>query len=121
VFKSLPMHQIMKLAKALIELEMARSGAEAQRLVKQGCVWVGGCIPPCNARLPPFKCTCNGWRKVLNPVEDVPEGQVLRIGDGSWRLLPSSDPNRKFDQVRGIGRIPDAEVERAAQRPPLFL
>ena len=36
----------MKVVKALVELGMARSGAEAQRMVKEGMVWAGGCIHP---------------------------------------------------------------------------
>jgi len=98
----------MKLAKALVELKMARSGAEAQRLVKAGAIWAGGCIPPCNAREAPYKCVCNGWRKGTNPVEDIPAGTVVRIGDGSWRLL-KAEGTSKFDQVPGIGWVPDFE------------
>ena len=66
---------------------MARSGAEAQRLIKQGAVYAGGCIPPCNARNLPYKCVCKGWRRVTNPAEDVMSGDVVRVGDGNWRLL----------------------------------
>ena len=95
----------MKLSKALVETEMARSGAEAQRLVKQGGVLVGGCIPPCNMRQSPYKCTCGGWRKIVNPVEDVQTGEVMRVGDGSWRLL-SREGAQGFDQIRGIAWVP---------------
>jgi hypothetical protein len=97
----------MKLVKALTELKMARSGAEANRLVKQGSVWIGGCTPPCNARVFPFKCTCNGWHKATSPTEDVPVGQVIRIKDGSWRLLTRMDGSQGFDQVPGINRVPN--------------
>lgn len=101
----------MKLAKALTALRVARTGAEAQRLIKQGAIWVGGCIPPCNARLPPYKCVCNGWRKVLNPAEDVPAGQVVRIKDGNYRLMNRLDGQSGSDQVPSIGWIPeDASV-----------
>lgn len=86
---------------------MARSGAEANRLVKQGAVWIGGCIAPCNKREFPFVCTCNGWHKSTNPIEDVPSGQVIRIGNGMGenRLLVA-EGRVGFDQLMGIGRIP---------------
>lgn len=99
----------MKLVKALVLLDMARSGAEANRLVKQGSVWFGGCIPPCNARVFPYKCTCDGWKKSTNPIEEVSAGQVIRIKDGSWRLLNRIDGQQGFDQVVGIGRVPDED------------
>ena len=101
----------MKLAKALVELKMARSGAEAQRLVKQGAVLVGGCIPPCNARLAPYVCTCNGWKKITNPVEDIAPGTVVRIGTGTWRLL-QRDGKQGFDAVPGIGWVPEKNLEQ---------
>jgi hypothetical protein len=97
----------MKLVKALVSLNMARSNAEANRLVKQGSVWIGGCIPPCNARMAPYKCTCNGWHKSTNPTEEVSPGIVIRIKDGSWRLLAREDGRNGFDQIPGIGRVPE--------------
>lgn len=96
----------MKLAKALVALGMARSGAEAQRLVKEGAVLAGGCIPPCNARLPPYKCVCAGWAKVTNPAQDVAAGVVLRVKDGNYRLL-KRDGSQGFDTIPGIGWVPD--------------
>ena len=99
----------MRLAKALVLLKMARSGAEANRLVKQGSVLVGGCIPPCNARIVPFKCNCCGWQKITNPIEEISADTVLRIKDGSWRLLLREDGKQGFDQVIGIGRIPEVQ------------
>jgi hypothetical protein len=96
----------MKLVKALVLLNIARSGTEANRLVKQGSVWFGGCIPPCNSRIAPFKCTCDGWKKSINPIEEVSAGQVIRIKDGSWRLLTREDGKQGFDSVPGIGRVP---------------
>ena len=95
----------MRLAKAVTSLNMARSGAEANRLIKQGSILVGGCITLCNARIEPFKCTCNGWKKITNPVEEIDDGTVIRIKDGSWRVLPK-DGKPGFDQLPGIGRIP---------------
>ena|ERR1035441_3309519 len=96
----------MKLVKALVLLNMARSGAEANRLVKQGSIWFGGCIPPCNKRIHPFVCTCGGWKKTTNPTEEINAGQVIRIKDGSIRLLTREDGKQGFDQLVGIGRVP---------------
>ena len=100
----------MKLVKALKTLGMARTGSEANRMVKEGSILVGGCIPPCNARMPPYKCVCDGWRKATNPVEEIPAGTVLRVRDGRWRLLTGDVPN-KFDQVPGIGWVPEENLE----------
>lgn len=99
----------MKLAKALVAMGMARSGAEAQRLVKQRAVKIGGCIPPCNMRLPPYECSCNGWSIEINPAKDVPAGVVLRIGSGDYRLL-KREGQQGFDVVPGIGWVP-ADIE----------
>jgi hypothetical protein len=96
----------MKLIKALIHAHMARSGAEANRMVKQNSVWVGGCIEPCNKRVAPYVCTCGNWKKVTNPVEDIPAGTVIRVKDGNWRLLTREDGRQGFDQVAGIARVP---------------
>lgn len=93
----------MKLAKALVALNMARTGGEAQRLVKQGSILVGGCIPPCNARLHPYTCNCGGWRKVTNPTEEIKPDEVIRIGSGNWRFVKD---DKKFDQLPGIGWCP---------------
>jgi len=98
----------MRLVKALVLLKIARSGAEANRLVKQGSVWFGGCIEPCNGRLSPYKCTCDGWKKSTNPTVEVFAGQVIRIKDGSWRLVQREDGQKGFDQLPGIGRVPSA-------------
>ena len=99
----------MRLVKALTALRIARSGSEAQRFIKQGAIWVGGWIPPCNGRMPPYKCTCGGWRKVTNPTEDIPAGQVVRLSEGNWRLMNSLDGSSSFDQVPGIGWVPEDE------------
>jgi hypothetical protein len=101
----------MKLAKALVETGMARSGAEAQRLVKQGAIIVGGCISPCNPRKAPYNpCTCGGWRKITNPAEEVKGGEVMRIGCGNWRLL-KKEGSQGFDQVQGIAYAPFTDEE----------
>jgi hypothetical protein len=120
----------MKIVKALTALKMARSGSEATRMVKEGSVWVGGCTPPCNprrccgdhARLHPgqlcplpiflqYKCHCNGWRKANNPTEDVPAGTVLRVKDGSLRLLVRDGAVKSsgtvYDSIQGIGWVPE--------------
>lgn len=96
----------MKLDKAILELELdlARSRGEAQRLIKQGSIMVGGCISPCNKRLFPFTCSCGGWRKITNPAEEIAGGEVIRIKDGSWRLLAGD--HGKMDQLPGIGWVP---------------
>ena len=103
----------MKLVKALTALKMARSGSEANRMVKEGSVLVGGCIPPCNGRLPPYKCTCGGWRKASNPAENIDAGTVLRVKDGSWRLLVREGSVKAtgtvYDQLPGIGWVPEEE------------
>lgn len=96
----------MKLVKALTALGIARSGAEANRFVRQGAIWVGGCIPPCNARMFPFKCVCGGWRKATDPIENIPAGVVVRLKDGNWRLMPREGTSA-FDQVPGIGWVPE--------------
>ena len=124
----------MKLVKALTALKMARSGAEANRMVKEGSVWVGGCAPPCNARkccgdhaklhegqpcpLPvsmQYKCNCDGWRKATNPTEDVQPGVVVRVKDGSNRLLvregATGANGTVYDQVSGIGWVPEEIVD----------
>jgi hypothetical protein len=102
---------------------MVRSMGEATRLVKQGAVNVGGCIPPCNMRMPPFKCSCGGWKKATDFREDLPTGMVIRVGKGDWRLLikeddPNAPPVKKgknhhpgFNQLRGIGWVPVEKVE----------
>lgn len=125
-------HDLMKLAKALTETGMARSGAEAQRLVKQGAVLVGGCTPLCPLRATPPECTCQqqideilqgkeriakpcrvkhgvctcgGWTKIINPAEEIESGVVMRIGKDDWRLV-QREGSAGFDQVRGVARVP---------------
>jgi predicted rRNA methylase YqxC with S4 and FtsJ domains len=99
----------MRLAKVLTTLKMAQSGSEAQRLIKQGAVLVGGCIPPCNGRMPPYKCVCDGWKKITNPGEDVAAGQVVRIGDGNYRMIKRLDGTAGYDMFIGIGCVPEPE------------
>jgi hypothetical protein len=129
----------MQLNKAMLALGMVRSMGEATRLVKQGAVHVGGCIWPCNMRrccpdeathntcpvpaAQQFKCTCGGWKKVTDFRQDVPEGQVVRISRGDWRLLikeddPNAPPANKgknhhpgFNQLRGVGRVEISVLE----------
>jgi hypothetical protein len=100
----------MRLAKVLTTLRMAQSGSEAQRLIKQGAVYVGGCIPPCNGRMLPYKCVCDGWKKITNPGEDIAEGVVVRIGDGNYRMVKKLDGTTGFEMFIGIGWVPEPET-----------
>ncbi|HEX5426633.1 MAG TPA: hypothetical protein VFW94_24150 [Candidatus Acidoferrales bacterium] len=98
----------MKLTKAMVAIGLSRSVADAQRLVKQGAVWVGGCAPPCNPRQEPFlKCFCGGWRKITNPAERVETGEKVRVSSGNWRLVNRTDGRPGWDQLPGIGEVPD--------------
>jgi hypothetical protein len=57
--------------------------------------------------MPPYTCNCGGWKKITNPAEDIAPGVVVRIGDGSWRLL-TREGITGFEQVPGIGWVPEA-------------
>lgn len=100
----------MKISKALVELGLARSGGEANRLTKQGAVQVGGCASDCTF-FSTGRCTCGGWKKVLNPVEDVEEGIVVKVSSGFWRCLPRIDGRQGFDQLPGVGKVPVMKQE----------
>ena len=95
----------MKLIKALVALNMARSNAEANRLVKQNAVWVGNCKEGCSLRHTSFTCNCGGWHKAFTPTEDIPVGGCLRIKEGNIRLMTRENGNQGFDQLQGSGRI----------------
>lgn len=97
----------MNLIIAMTTFGLARSNAEAHRLIKQGAVSVGGCIFPCNKRQFPYKCTCDGWHKATNPKEDVTSGKVIRVGPmGLYRFVTKMDRKQGIDTLKGICRIP---------------
>lgn len=108
----------MKITKALIWLNMARSVAEAQRFIKQGAVWIGtGCKPECEFRRVSCRCTCGGQRKATNPTEDLEDGIFLRVGDGNYRLMkPRMDGKDGFDQLAGCGFVPWIPEGTTAER-----
>lgn len=93
----------MKLTKLLTESGLARTGGEANRLVKQGAVQVGGCDPSCSF-FKTGKCSCGGWVKVTDPTEEITEGFAVKVGTGMWRTLPRIDGEKGFDQIRGVCR-----------------
>jgi predicted rRNA methylase YqxC with S4 and FtsJ domains len=94
----------MRLAKILVAEKMARSGSEANRLILQGAVYVGGCEPDCEL-LDTGKCSCDGWKKVTSPIEEIESGVAVKVGSGMWRLMNKID-GTGWDQVKGIGRAP---------------
>ena len=93
----------MKLYKILVAEKLVRSRTEGERLIRQGAVSVGGCAPGC-----PFfttgACTCDGWQKVTNPVEEIEVGLAVKVGTGLWRVMPRIDNRAGVDLVNGIGR-----------------
>jgi hypothetical protein len=95
---------VMRLGKVLTETKLARSRSEATRLIKQGAVSVGGCEPGCGF-FDTGRCSCGGWRKVTNPVEEVEAGLSVKVGDGSYRLMNKLE-GTGWDQVKGIARVP---------------
>jgi predicted rRNA methylase YqxC with S4 and FtsJ domains len=96
----------MRLGKVLTETGLARSGSEATRLIKQGAVTVGGCDPNCTF-FDTGKCSCGGWRKVTNPLEEVESGLAVKVGDGNWRMMNRLDVGGAgWDQVKGIAQVP---------------
>lgn len=94
----------MKLDKVLVDQKLARSRAEAQRLIKQGAVSVGGCAADCTF----FKtgnCTCGGWEKTTDTQDDIPSGWCVKIGKGFWRRVPKLE-GEGFDQLNGVCKVP---------------
>jgi predicted rRNA methylase YqxC with S4 and FtsJ domains len=94
----------MRLAKILVAAKMARSGSEANRFILQGAVYVGGCEPDCEF-FSIGKCSCDGWRKVTSPIEEIESGLAVKVGSGHWRLMNKIDGSG-WDQVNGVGRAP---------------
>jgi hypothetical protein len=98
----------MRLGKVLTVTNLARSGSEATRLIKQGAVSVGGCDPDCEF-FDTGKCSCGGWKKVTNPVEEVEAGLAVKVGDGNYRLMNKLE-GTGWDQVKGVARVPADSV-----------
>ena len=101
----------MRIARILVEYQLARSGAEAIRLLGQGAVSVGGCDPSCDY-FTCGKCVCGGWRKVTNPVEEIEPGLVVKIGNGFMRLIPRMGSGG-YDALSGVCRAPHSAQKRA--------
>jgi predicted rRNA methylase YqxC with S4 and FtsJ domains len=94
----------MKLAKFLVESKLARTGMEAQRLIKSGAVRVGGCSEDCSF-FSTGKCNCGGWEQITNPGQEVQPGLAVKVGGGFWRLVNRLDGQSGFDQLNGIARV----------------
>jgi len=93
----------MKLDKLLVDQKMARSRAEAQRLIKQNAVSVGGCVRDCTF-FNTGKCTCGGWEKITDTQYEVPVGWCVKVGNGFWRTVARVDGRQGVDQLNGVGR-----------------
>lgn len=74
----------MKLISLMVDCELASSRGEAERLVKQGAVRIGGCEARCSF-FETGKCTCGEWRKATSPTEDVKPGESVKVGSGFGR------------------------------------
>src|SRR5579863_2504457 len=92
-----------RLYKILVEEKLVRSRTEAERLIRQGAVSVGGCDPECTF-FTTGKCTCGGWRKVTKVTEEIEVGLAVKVGNGSWRVMNRIDGKQGYDLVNGIGR-----------------
>ena len=91
-----------RLYKILVEEKLVRSRTEAERLIRQGAVSVGGCDPECTF-FTTGKCTCGGWRKVTKATEEIEVGLVVKVGNGFWRVMNRLEGSG-YDLVNGIGR-----------------
>lgn len=92
----------MRLYEILVEEKLVRSRTEAERMIRQGAVSVGGCAPDCSF-FTTGRCTCNGWRKVTKATEEIEVGLAVKVGKGFWRAMTRLDAPG-FDLVNGIGR-----------------
>jgi hypothetical protein len=90
------------LYKILVEEKLVRSRTEAERLIRQGAVSVGGCDPECTF-FATGKCTCGGWRKVTKATEEIEIGLAVKVSNGFWRVMNRVD-GPGYDLVNGIGR-----------------
>lgn len=91
-----------RLYKILVEEKLVRSRTEAERLIRQGAVSVGGCDPECTF-FTTGKCTCGGWRKVTKVTEEIEVGLAVKVSNGLWRVMNRLD-GPGYDLVNGIGR-----------------
>lgn len=101
----------MRLYEILVEEKLVRSRTEAERMIRQGAIWVGGCDPDCDF-FTTGKCTCKGWQKITKATEEIAVGLAIKVGSGNWRVMPRLDGQPGYDQVKGIGRS-----RRKAERP----
>lgn len=89
----------MRVDQLMLASGMVLSRSEAQRLIKGGAVFMGGCVGPCNARR--FQCpsfagnNCDLWLRVTDPTTEAIPGEVIRIGRGNYRLV----------QIQGSGQL----------------
>jgi len=101
----------MRLYQILVAEKLVRSRTEAERLIRQGGVSVGGCDPDCSF-FTTGKCSCGGWRKITNVTEEIEVGLAVKVGNGNWRVMKRLDGTVGFDLVKGIGR------SKSAPEPP---
>lgn len=94
----------MKLFRVLSSQGLARSNAEAQRLVKSGAVRVGGCSADCDF-FHTGNCNCGGWERITDPTQEIAQGLVVKVGTGFWRLVTKME-SRGFDQLPGVCWVP---------------
>lgn len=97
-------HEFMNADIAMFKFGLARSRAEAQRLVRQGAVSIGGCKEDCTF-FNTGKCTCGGWEKIEKPNHDVPEGWCIRVGNGFYRTVKRIDGRPGVDQLKGVCHV----------------
>ena len=91
--------------KILVVTKLARSGSEANRLIKQGAIHVGGCKPDCTF-FTTGKCTCGGWEKINNPAADIQSGLCVKVGNGLYRSVKRIDGRDGVDQLKGVAHVP---------------
>jgi hypothetical protein len=97
----------VKLMKFLVVAKLALSGSEANRLIKQGAVQVGGCDPDCTF-FTTGKCTCGGWAKITNPAEEIAAGLSVKVGSGFGRTVAKIDGTSGFQFLHGVAKVPFA-------------
>lgn len=96
----------MRLTKVLTEMGLARTGGEANRLIKQGSVSIGGCYAGCSF-ISTGRCDCGGWEKATQPTQDIAPRTVVKIANGFYRTIPKIDGEKGFDQLPGVCRVPE--------------